>query len=247
MSMAPVSIVSTGVAQDAIRNEANTAQRRLEESITTSGTRVARALADEDTPRSGSIAGRSVQKRRTLRPHTLVAPLTDSDSRHDFTAVFREHAPLVHRALRRLGVSEGDAPDVLQEVFVVVHRKLGGFEGRSQLRTWIYGIAMRVAADHRKSAYVRRERPTDDLPERAGSAPELKELERRERVAMLDRALGSLTDEKRAVLVLFELEELPMKEVAVALECPLMTAYARLYAAREELKKAYVRQGGTAS
>lgn len=167
--------------------------------------------------------------------------------RSDFASLFRDHAPHVHRALRRLGVSEADAPDVLQEVFVVVHRKLAGFEGRSQLRTWIYGIALRVAADHRKRAYVRRERPTGELPERAGSAPELKELERRERVAMLDRALAALSPEKREVIVLFELEELPMKEVAAALECPLMTAYARLYAAREELKKAYVREGGTPS
>ena len=166
---------------------------------------------------------------------------------HDFTAVFREHAPSVHRALRRLGVSDADAPDVLQDVFVVVHKKLAAFEGRSQLRTWIYGIAMRVAADHRKSAYVRRERPTDELPERAGSAPELKELERRERVAMLDRALSSLSHDKREVLVLFELEELPMKEVAAALECPLMTAYARLYAARDELRLALTREGGGTS
>ncbi len=172
-------------------------------------------------------------------------PATQSSSR-DFTAVFREHAPSIHRALRRLGISEADAPDVLQEVFVVVHKKLGGFEGRSQLRTWIYGIALRVASDHRKRAYVRRERTMDELPERAGSAPELKELERRERVAMLDRALGSLTPEKREVIVLFELEELPMKEVAAALACPLMTAYARLYAARDDLKKAYVREEGAA-
>jgi RNA polymerase sigma-70 factor (ECF subfamily) len=172
-----------------------------------------------------------------------VAPAIQT-STHDFTAVFREHAPSVHRALRRLGVSEADAPDVLQEVFVVVHQKLASFEGRSQLRTWIYGIALRVASDHRKSAYVRRERPTDELPDRVGSAPELKELERRERVVMLDRALSALSPEKREVLVLFELEELPMKEVAAALDCPLMTAYTRLYAARQELKKAYVREGG---
>ena len=60
----------------------------------------------------------------------------------DFASIFRANAPLVHRALRRLGVSEADAPDVLQDVFVVVHRKLGEFEGRSQLKTWIYGIAV---------------------------------------------------------------------------------------------------------
>src|SRR5207302_10408961 len=71
--------------------------------------------------------------------------------------VFRQYAPFVWRALRRLGVPESDVEDVCQEVFVVVHRKLGDFEGRSSLRTWIYGICTRTASDYRRSGRVRRE------------------------------------------------------------------------------------------
>ena len=76
--------------------------------------------------------------------------------------IFREYAPFVWRGLRRLGVPECDVEDVCQEVFVVVHRKLGDFEGRSSLRTWIYGICARTA-----SAFVPSMRARDSSDSRA--------------------------------------------------------------------------------
>ncbi|MBX3269038.1 MAG: sigma-70 family RNA polymerase sigma factor [Sandaracinaceae bacterium] len=150
-----------------------------------------------------------------------------------FAAIFAAHAPLVWRALRRLGVREADVEDLSQEVFVIVHRKLPEFEGRSALSTWIYGICVRVASDHRKRAHVRREQPTDRVPDERQSAPQLEALARREARALLDRALDALDDDKRAVFVLYEIEELDMPHVAEALGCPLQTAYSRLYAARK--------------
>ena len=65
----------------------------------------------------------------------------------DLAEIFRQYAPFAWRALRRLGVPDADVEDVCQEVFVVVHRKLGDFEGRSSLKTWIYGICPRTASD----------------------------------------------------------------------------------------------------
>ena len=150
-----------------------------------------------------------------------------------FAVIFREHAPLVWRALRRLGVREADVEDLSQEVFVIVHRKLPTFEGRSALSTWIYGICVRVASDHRKRAHVRREQPTERVPDERHSAPQLNDLAREQARALLDRALETLDDDKRAVFVLYEIEELEMPEVADALGCPLQTAYSRLYAARK--------------
>ena len=157
-------------------------------------------------------------------------------SRTDVGAVFREHAPFVWRLLRRLGVAERDVPDVTQEVFVVVHKNLAGFEGRSSMRTWVYGICIRAAADYRKRAHVRREVPNGDLPE--GAMPALQEhaldLERARR--LLDHLLDELDADKRAVYVLFEIEQLPMEEVASAVGCPTQTAYSRYYAAREHMR-----------
>lgn len=160
-----------------------------------------------------------------------------------FADVFREHAPFVWRVLRRLGVREAEVEDVCQEVFVVVHRKLPEFEGRSALRTWIYGICVRTASDYRRRAHVRREHPTDRPPERAGSAPQMREIERRQAKAMLDEALDRLDADKRAVFVLFEIEQLEMSEIAEAVGCPLKTAYSRLYAARKHVQEAFGKGG----
>lgn len=159
----------------------------------------------------------------------------------DLSAVFRDHAPYVWRVLRKLGIPEAEAEDLCQEVFVVVHRKLPEFEGRSSLTTWLYGICVRTASDHRRRARVRHEQVTEDVPEGRESAPQAKDLARRQARALLDSALESLDEDKRAVFVLFEIEDLTMNEVAVSVGCPLQTAYSRLYAARDIVQRHFER------
>ena len=159
--------------------------------------------------------------------------------------VFRELAPFVWRALRRLGVAERDVEDVCQEVFMVVHRKIGDFEGRSSLRTWVYGIAIRVASDYRKRSHVRREIVTDDVPDAASADDPLDEAARREARARLDRILDELDEDKRAVFVLYEIEQVTMAEVAEAVGCPLQTAYSRLHAARKLVEEAILREAAS--
>jgi RNA polymerase sigma-70 factor (ECF subfamily) len=155
----------------------------------------------------------------------------------DVGTVFRENLPFVFRALRRLGVAEGDVDDVCQEVFLVVMRKLGEFEGRSQLRTWIYGICVRTASDYRKRAPRRREVLTDEPPEGQVGRTPLDHATVSQARDLLDKILSQLDDDKRAVFVLYEIEELQMSEVAAALECPLQTAYSRLHAARKRVEE----------
>ncbi|MBS2018099.1 MAG: sigma-70 family RNA polymerase sigma factor [Deltaproteobacteria bacterium] len=152
--------------------------------------------------------------------------------------LFRQYAPFVWRALRRLGVAESDVEDVCQEVFVVVHRKLGDFEGRSSIRTWIYGICARTASDYRRSGRVRREVVTDAPPEAVHEGGQQDVVALRQARAQLDRILDTLDDDKRAVFVLYEIEELTMAEVADSLGCPLQTAYSRLHAARKVVEAA---------
>ena len=155
-----------------------------------------------------------------------------------FDEVFRVHAPLAWRALRRLGVREDDVEDLCQEVFVVVHRKLPEFEGRAKLSTWIYGICVRVASDHRKRAHMRYESPSDTAPEGRESAPQLHAVAEAQARVLLDAVLAELDDDKRAVFVLYEIEELPMADVALAVGAPLQTAYSRLHAARKQVLEA---------
>jgi RNA polymerase sigma-70 factor, ECF subfamily len=156
-------------------------------------------------------------------------------------AVFDEHARYVIRTLRHLGIREADVDDVAQEVFVTVHRKLPEFEGRSKLRTWLYAICLRVASDHRRRAYIVHERVTDSPPvdtgERTGAEPDA-HLESR---GFVQQLLDGIDEDKREVLVLYEIEGLTMREVAEVVGCPLQTAYSRLHAGRELLRAAWER------
>lgn len=169
-----------------------------------------------------------------------------AESALSLEAIFREHAPYVWRALRRLGVDEADAEDVCQDVFVVVHRRLDSFHGGSTLRTWLYGICIRAAADYRKRPHRRREAPAGDrLPEVRVPADQEEALERRRSRDRLDAALDGLDEAKRAVFVLYEIEGLVMAEVAAAVGCPLQTAYSRLHAAREIVTSLLLQDGAT--
>src|SRR6185503_10712118 len=85
----------------------------------------------------------------------------------DVAGVYAEHCDFVWRSLQHLGVRGADLEDMMQEVFVVVHRKLGGFDGLSRVTTWLFGICLRVVARHRRRAYFRFERPEVEPPERA--------------------------------------------------------------------------------
>jgi RNA polymerase sigma-70 factor, ECF subfamily len=156
-----------------------------------------------------------------------------------FPAIFAEHAPYVLRVMRHLGVPAADLQDQSQEVFVAVFRGLSSFGGRSKLQTWIYGICLRVASNHRRRAHVRRERPCSEPPEQSLPPEQGEALERREGQASLQRLLDALDHDKREVFVLYELEELSMKEVAEVCGCPLQTAYSRLHAARRLLLEKY--------
>jgi len=194
--------------------------------VSISRTPVALPMSDPDRNRiSGNTRASSAEP---------LVPATDS---RVFAGVFAEHAPHIWRAVRSLGVHEADIEDVCQDVFVIVHRKLSSFEGRSALRTWIYGIALRVVHDYRKKAYRARERLVEKLPEVACDAAQERTAAQRQAWQKLERLLDSLGEEQRRVFVLYELEQLSMREVAMVMECPLQTAYSRLEVAREIVQR----------
>ena len=161
-----------------------------------------------------------------------------------FRQVYDEQFRFVWRSLRRLGVRDSDAADVAQEVFVIVHRKLDEFEGRSKLTTWLFSICMRVARDHRKSAVVRREVATDDevLGAQPATTPDAaSELDRRRRRDLLERILDEMPEEQRTVFVLFELEQMSGLEIAELLDVPTGTVHSRLRLAREAFRRSLTR------
>ncbi|MEE9383804.1 MAG: RNA polymerase sigma factor [Nannocystaceae bacterium] len=126
---------------------------------------------------------------------------------HDFSQVYREYFDHVWTFLRRLGVPQRMLDDAVQDVFVVCHRRLDGFEGRSSIRTWLFGIARRITFRyHRKEARAARKhaalsREFSRLPEHLDD-----KLSQAEASELLDRFLDSLDANKREVFVLAELE-----------------------------------------
>lgn len=155
--------------------------------------------------------------------------------------VVREHAPFVGRSLRYLGVRDAELEDAAQEVFLVVCRRLGDFEGRSSLRTWLYGICLRTAQSYRRRAASRREQLAAEPPEAHVQGEQDAALHRAQARRRLQRVLAELDEAKRTVFVLYELEQLSMKEVAEAVGCPLQTAYSRHQAGRQQVLAAFER------
>jgi RNA polymerase sigma-70 factor, ECF subfamily len=160
-----------------------------------------------------------------------------------FREVYDAHFAFVWRSLRRLGVPEADLPDAAQDVFLVVHRRLPEFEGRSKMSTWVFGIAMRVAQSRRKLAHVRREVVTDvpNIEERYDEAS-AGIAERAAMSQLLDQALGETPLEQRIVFVLFELEELSGEEIAELLAVPVGTVRSRLRLARSSVRRSVERR-----
>lgn len=163
----------------------------------------------------------------------------------DYEQIFREFAPYVLRLLPRLGIPTADVEDVCQEVFIAVYRKLPGFEGRSTLRTWLYGICLRTASNYRQRAYRFREIVTDRPPENIQHEGQLEQVHQKETQDLLECALAQLKYQEREVVVLFEIEQLSMSEVARVVGCSKFTAYARLYAARKQMKSLIRRVNNT--
>jgi RNA polymerase sigma-70 factor (ECF subfamily) len=158
--------------------------------------------------------------------------------RPTFEAVYDTYFPYIWRTVMRLGVPPAQADDVVQEVFVVVHRKLGSFEGRSLIRTWLYGIALRVARAHR----VRGPQALEPEELRAPDASRPDERAQNAEAARIVRALlDGLDDDQREVFVLAELEQLTAPEIAEALGVKLNTVYSRLRLARAAFAKAAAR------
>jgi RNA polymerase sigma-70 factor (ECF subfamily) len=162
----------------------------------------------------------------------------------DFTRLYEEHFAFVWRSLRRLGVATDQLDDAVQDVFLVVHRRLAEFEGRSSHRTWLFGIAVRTAGTlRRRNARKPTEPLGEDVPDqRAEGVTEATHAAR-----LVQRLLDELDDERRAVFVLAELEQMTAPEISEALSVNLNTVYSRLRLARRDFEAALKRHQSRSS
>lgn len=178
----------------------------------------------------------------------MIAPESYSHSstnRLNFEEIYRAHYDFVWRTLRHMGVCERDVSDETQKVFVTACRRLPEFEGRSSLKTWLCGIALRVASEYRRSATSRHEVLVDEPPLGTSiEASQLRQLEQRELQAELVAILSELRPDQRETLVLFEIEEMSGEDIARLMKVPEGTVRSRLRMARQAFSRIMaMRQG----
>lgn len=159
-----------------------------------------------------------------------------------FEEVYEKHFAFVWKALHRLGVPHSLIEDAVQDVFVVVHRRGSEFEGRSSVKTWIFGIVVHTARSYRRRRTMEPEPDAD-----AVVAPEAQGPHARAEIAEARRRLYSILDtldhDRREVFVLMELSDMTAPEVAQVLGIKLNTVYSRLRVARRDFDAAVARHG----
>jgi RNA polymerase sigma-70 factor (ECF subfamily) len=171
-----------------------------------------------------------------------------TEQRPTFAQLYESQFSFVWRSARRLGIPAQSMDDVVQEVFVVVHRTLAKFERRSSIKTWLFGVVLNVVRAHRRQIRAQHlhaaEAPATADPERlvdtAAGPHEL--ATRAEAARLVDALLDTLDDDKREVFVLAELELMSAPDIARAIGIPLNTVYSRLRLARQEFAAAAARR-----
>jgi RNA polymerase sigma-70 factor (ECF subfamily) len=158
-----------------------------------------------------------------------------------FELICREHYDFVRASVLRLGAPRADVDDLTQTAFITIQRRLHTYDPARPLKPWLYGIVFRVVSDYRRLARHRREVHADRQEfhdYRPGPDKWLEQLESRR---LVTEGLRGIKKSRRDLFILYEIEGLPMREVAESMSIPLFTAYSRLRKARDEFAS-HVRQ-----
>jgi RNA polymerase sigma-70 factor (ECF subfamily) len=182
-------------------------------------------------------------------PPTPQSPSSEGPANDFFRAIFDAEGQYVWKTLRRLGARPSDTEDLASEVWLTVHRRLDTYDRGRPIRPWLFGIAFRVVTAERRLAHHRREvladgdtgghRPEDRFASPAPAADE--QLSAQDAHRLVLDALQLVDVDRRAILVMHDMDDAPMKEIAETLGVPVNTAYSRLRLGREDLKQAITR------
>jgi RNA polymerase sigma-70 factor (ECF subfamily) len=175
------------------------------------------------------------------------APIDIGQAEHaGFRALYEAEFAFVWRSLSRLGALPSDLEDIAHDVFLVAWRRMSEYDTTRPVRPWLFGIAVRVLANHRRASGRRREVPLllDYAPHEPRARDGAGRVEARDLVL---RALHAMDLEQRAVLCLHDIEGATMPEVAAALSIPLNTGYSRLRLARARFAREVERVRGHAT
>lgn len=171
----------------------------------------------------------------------------ETPRRLDAGELFRQHGRFVANFLWKMGIERQELEDLLQEVFMVAHRRGGFIGGSAKPTTWLAEIAIRVVSTRRRGWRRRQDHPDSKaIAAMAAQGPTPTDLvEAWESLARVRAALETLDVSHRAVFVLYELQGESCDAIAQGLEVPVGTVYSRLHNARRQFTAAYARLSGT--
>jgi len=180
---------------------------------------------------------------QSAAPTEIETPIERPLQTPAFDELYENYVDFIWRSVRRLGVGDEFIEDVVQQVFLVVHRRLPEFAYASSVRTWVFGILVRVVREHRR--WVRRKNPhhfwpgtdPETLVDEGGFRPD-ESMARAEAAHLVQEWLNELDDDKREVFVLAGLAQMSAREIAEAIGSNTRTVYSRLRAARIDFEKA---------
>jgi RNA polymerase sigma-70 factor (ECF subfamily) len=154
-----------------------------------------------------------------------------------FAELFRRHRGDVSRLVFRMLGPSADTEDVVQEVFLQVHKSLGEFRGQAKFTTWLHRVTVNVVLMVRRAARSRpvfSGEPLSDVEPDRRLLPD-EDAARRQRIAAFRRLLDRLPEKKRTVFILHEIEGMSPAEIGEIVDAPVLTVRTRLFYARREL------------
>lgn len=157
--------------------------------------------------------------------------------RPSFVDVYEAEHHYVWCSLRRLDIPPQHLEDVTHDVFLVVHRKLSVYDPTRPLKPWLFGIAFRVASDFRRKASNSRELLHKDVEFKDTRPTVEQQLSEKQARRLVRKVLAKLEPNRRAIMILHDIDGQPVPAIAEALGVPLNTAYSRLRLAREQFSK----------
>lgn len=163
-----------------------------------------------------------------------LAMTLEESPREAVRRLYVAHAAELRLGVARLAGRDLDPDDLLHEVFIIALRKPQDLLTADAPKAWLYGVAVKVAASRRRTAKLRRFFGLEDVGEVASAESSSRTAEQRDAARRVEQVLSKLSDKKREVLVLHELQGLPGEEIAAALQVPLKTVWTRLFHARKD-------------
>ena len=197
-----------------------------------------------DRPAGGNSSSVGAPAQISSRRSPRVRHLRAVPDRPSLDDIYRDQVDFVVRMARHLRVEPAHVEDVVHDVFLVVHRRLSDYDPQASLRSWLYGITLRVVMHHRRRQGRTRRREQQHAPVPPTPIDPERDVAERQAARIVEACLAQLPEDQRTVFMLADVEQMAAPEIAALLQLKLNTVYSRLRLARRRLDAMLARHGG---